>query len=273
MKDENIIQKTASKIAGKVAETINNKSDELKERTAREQAECEYKAKGLSLDEIKNELQYNLYSSDIGKFLVSFCEYIMYVLICIEMITFYGHYSGDYRVVNSSFEAGILEIFIAIFIGIICIIKNKKVPVLIYTLAVSVTYFLRLTERSYYNVLNLGILVLMLSIGIYIIRRFIKSKRTEDDDDNMDSMFENDKYYEDRTQIDTLIRCKKCGNICTKGDKFCGECGEDLNSKEKPYKKNVKSEDDKSSSRSKKSSRKIEDTFDIDKTEFIDRTM
>lgn len=267
MKDDNKIQKTAVKIAEGIKKYINNKINEVKGKISRDQDECESKAKGMSLNEIKTELQCILYSNQPGRFLISFCEYIMYSLAGIEIITFLGRNSTDYKIVNLCFEAGILEVFIAAIIGIICFIKNKQMPILIYTIAATVTYFLRMTEHSLYNVLNLGLLALMLIIDIYFIRKFIKS------DETAGSMFKNNKGYEKETHTEIMIRCPKCGNICSREDKFCVECGENLDTKRNSYKNTTKSEDRKASRTTKKSSKVSDDDFEIDKTQYIDRTV
>ena len=283
MKEENNIQKTAAKIAENINSKINKNINDVKMRMAREQAECEFKSKGSSLDEIKNELQCILYSKRTGKFLISFCEYIMFALACLEITLFIGRTSTDYRIVNACFEAGIIEIFIAAIIGIICFIKNKHVPILIYTIPATVTYFLRLTEHSYYNMLNFGVLVLMLIMDICIVRTFINSNETTGIKEALRNLFKSNREYEDRTQAD-MMRCPKCGHICTGGSNFCGQCGEKLNFKGNSYFNNnddIKSEDNKASAEYKnedkdkfrKSSGREGDTVIIDKTEIIDKTV
>lgn len=284
MKEENRIQKTAAKIAQNINSKINNKINDVKMKMAREQTECELTSKGLSLDEIKNEFKCIIYSSKIGQKLIAFCEYIMFALAGMEILTFIGRTSTDYKIVNACFEAGILEIFIAAIIGMICFIKNKHVPILAYTIAATVTYFLRMTEHSYYNALNLGILILMIIMDICIVRTFIKSDEKTGIKETLSNLFKSSNEYEDRTAAD-MMRCPKCGHICTDESNFCGQCGEKLNFKGNSHYNdnnyNVKSEDNKASAEYKKedknkfrkSSVRTDDTVIMDKTEIIDKTV
>ena len=267
------IQKTISKTVKSTKKGINNNINALRGKIYREQVKAENKSTGLSFDETKNELQNILYSSGIGKILISFCEYIMYTLVCFEVIIFLGRESLNYKTVELLFQLGIIELFVGTGIGIICYIKNKRVPILIYTVTIASTYFLRLIdENTYYNVLNCVVSILAVFIDILIIRKFVKADGTSSIFEKLINLFKSDDYYKDESHTEIMIRCPKCGSICSKDDNFCVNCGEMIKFQRRAERNSKKSINNKITEKIKKTAKKINTADDLDKTNFIDKT-
>lgn len=271
MKDENNIQKTIAKLGENLKTAKNNKINQVKKRITAEKINAENKSKGLSISELKNELQCIMYSNKIGKYLISFCEYMMYTLAGLEMITFFGQSSRDYGIADGFFELSILELLLAITIGIICSIKERHAPVLTYTVTATFTYFFKLSEGSDYNIINLVILLSTIFIDIYIIRKHIKEDKKLRIGEKLSNLFKskNNKEYEDRTQIDIMIRCKKCGNICSQKDNFCVKCGGKLDSKENSHSNSIKEERKDNSRKNNKEEEREDYTVKLDKNDIM----
>ncbi|HCW52922.1 MAG TPA: hypothetical protein DG753_04095 [Clostridium sp.] len=209
-----IIKEATEKIIKKFKKGINNNINSVRGKIYKAQVEAENKASGLSIKDIKHELQFNLYSNEVGKFLISFCEYIMYILACCGIIIFLYGQSTDYNVASLCIQLGMIQIFIALIIGGICYIKNKPIPMLVYTVITAVTYFLRLIGHSYYNIINVFVSVCMSIAAVCIIRSIIKSKGSKGITEILSGLFgSDDEYSEEVSRTEIMIRCPKCGNI------------------------------------------------------------
>lgn len=256
----NYIKKTkeaTEKIIKKVEKGINNNINSVRGKIYKAQVEAENKASGLSIKDIKHELQFNLYSNELGKFLISFCEYIMYILAFCGIITFLYGQSTDYKVVNLSLQLGLIQIFIASVIGGICYIKNKPLPILVYTVITAITYFLRLTDRSYYNIINVFVSVCMSIGAVCIIKSIIKSKGLKGITGIFNGLFSaDDEYSEKISRTEIMIRCPKCGKICSKDDNYCVHCGEMIRLQRRVERNSKKKTTEKASSKLKKLSKK-----------------
>lgn len=271
MKDENNIQKTIAELGKNLKTAKNNKINQVKKRITSEKINAENKSKGLSISELKNELQCIMYSNKIGKYLISFCEYIMYTLAGLEIITFFGQSSRDYGIADGFFELSILELLSAITIGIICSIKGSQASVLIYTVTATFTYFFRLSEGSDYKIINLAILLSAIFIDIYIIKKYIKGDKKIRIKQKSCNLFKNknNREYEDKTQIDTMIRCKKCGNICLQKDNFCVNCGRKLDSKENSNSNSIKEQRKDNSIKNNKEKEREDYTVKLNKNDIM----
>lgn len=257
MNDIKKTKEATEKIIKKVEKGINNNINSVKGKIYKAQVEAENRANGLSIKDIKHELQFNLYSNELGKFLISFCEYIMYILACCGIVTFLYGQSTDYNVASLCLQLGMIQIFLALIVGGICYIKNKPIPMLIYTIVTAVTYFLRLTEHSYYNIINVFVSVCMSIAAVCIIRGMIKSKESKGITGIFSGLFgTDDEYSEEISRTEIMIKCPKCGKICSKDDNFCVHCGEMIRLQRRVERNSKKKNTNKASGKIKKLSKK-----------------
>ena len=274
MSDIKKIKDTEAKIVKGIKKSIKNKINLVKGKIYKAQVEAENKASGLSMNDIRNELQFNLYSTPVGKFLISFCQYIMYILVCCEIILFFFRESTDNIVVNLCMQLGVVELFGAAIIGCICYIKNRPVPIIAYTIITAITYFLRLTEHSNYNIINIFISACMSIITVCIIREIIKSKETKGIKAILSGLVSDDEEYSQevgRTAI--MMRCPKCGTVCAKDDNFCVHCGEMIRLQTRVERNSKKSVNNKATKIIKKSIKKANNAINSGKNNANDNTI
>lgn len=225
---ESQIVETMSEMITQANNNINDNILKAKEKLEDETEKAQKEAKGLNIFEVLTELNLIFYSSKIFKYMVLYCEIIMYYLAAQEVITT----SFNTRAyMNLSWQISKIGVLIGLFIGFIAFSKKKYYSVITYYSIASITYVIKFLALAKYN-FNLEQLVytlVIIGIDILAINLFLKTEEGLEFKKKVNILSTNTatsiSNLNEKARTKIMVRCPKCGRLCNETDKFCGGCG------------------------------------------------
>ncbi|NMF07117.1 hypothetical protein ACUH7Y_19300 [Clostridium beijerinckii] len=228
---ENKIVETMSEMITQANNNINDNVSKAKQKLEEEIAKASEEAKGLTILEVLTELKSIFYSSKIFKYIILYCEIIMYYLAVQEII---ATYSNTRSYIGLSWQISKIGALIALFIGVIAFSKKKYFSVIAYYSIASITYIIKFLSISKYNfnIEQLVYTLVIIGINILTMKLFFKTEEGIQFKKKASKLFSNTSTLisnsNETVKTKIMVRCSKCGKLCDETDKFCGGCGNQI---------------------------------------------
>lgn len=186
-------------------------------------------AKGLNIFEVLSELQLIFYSGKTLKYIMMYCESIMYYLAVHEVVV-------TYICINSytslSWELSNIGFLLALIIGVLALSKKKYYSLITYFSITSITSsfkFLYLANYSF-NIEKLVYALIIIGIDILVIKLFLETEDSVEFKKKASTLFLKATALNLNKTLKTkiMIRCPKCGELCDEDANFCQGCGEKI---------------------------------------------
>lgn len=228
---QNQIVDTMSEMITQANNNINNNISKAKQKLEEEREKASKEAKGLNIFEVLSELKLILYSSNIFKYIILYCEIIMYYLAVQEIIAAYV-YVNSYSAL--SWQLSKVGVLLGIIICILALSKKKYYSVITYYSVASITYIIKFLYliKFQFNIEQLLYSVVIIGIDILVIKLFLKTEEGVEFKNKVRGLFLNNitsaSTSNKTVKTKIMVRCHKCGKLCNETDKFCGACGEQI---------------------------------------------
>ena len=216
-----------SEMARQAQDNMNDSISKAKQKLNDETIKVSEEAKGLNIFEVLGELQLIFYSGKISKYIMLYCEFIMYYLAAQEVIV-------AYMCINShtylSWELSNIGFLLALIIGVLALSKKKYYSLITYCSVTSITSsvkFLYLAKYSF-NIEQLVYGLIIIGIDILVIKLFLETEDSVEFKKKASTLFSKATALNLNETLNTkiMVRCSKCGELCDEKAKFCQGCGE-----------------------------------------------
>ena len=222
-----------SEMARQANNNINDNISKAKQKLKDETIKASKEAKGLNIFEVLSELQLIFYSGKISKYIMLYCEFIMYYLAAQEVIVTYGYIAS-----HTSLSLGISKIgfLIALIIGVLVLSKKKYYSFITYCSITSITScikFLYIAKYSF-NIEHFVYALIIIGINILVIKLFLETEEGLGFKKKVSTLFSNtvssnsNSSQNETVKTKIMIRCPKCGELCDEKAKFFQGCGEKI---------------------------------------------
>lgn len=228
---ENQIVDTMSEMISQANNNINNNISKAKQKLEEETVKASEEAKGLNIFEILTELKLILYSSKTFKYIILYCEIIMYYLAAQEVIAAYVYVNSHSAL---SWQLSKIGILLGIIVGILALSKKNYYSVITYYSVASITFSIKFLHliKFQFNIEQLLYSVVIIGINMLVIKLFLKTEEGIEFKNKVGVLFSNNVTSaltsNETVKTKIMVRCHKCGKLCNETDKFCGACGEQI---------------------------------------------